>query len=103
MRKYVKPYAKFLAPYTEKKDVVRNLKRVPRIVTNSKPFLVFVPIRFRTRLFFTIEKKGFVQDCFFTVEKKGFVQDCFFTVEKKGFVQDCFFTVEKKGFVKMVS
>ncbi len=57
----------------EKKGVVRNLLRVPRIVTNSKPFLGFVPIRFRTRPIFTIEKKGFVQDCFFYSQEKGAV------------------------------
>jgi hypothetical protein len=37
-----------IVAHTEKKGVVRNLLRVPRIVTNSEPFLDFVPIRFRT-------------------------------------------------------
>jgi hypothetical protein len=35
----------------KKKDVVRNLKRVLRIETNSKPFLGFVRTRFRTILY----------------------------------------------------
>ncbi len=49
-------------PALKKKGVVRNLLRVQRIVANSEPFLGFVPIRFRTKPFFTIEKKGFVDE-----------------------------------------
>jgi hypothetical protein len=50
----------------KKKGAVRNLKRVPRIVTNSEPFL------------------GFVTVCYCSVEKKGFVRDYFFQ-HRKGF------------------
>ncbi len=57
--------------YTEKKGAVRNLKRVPRIVTNSKPFLGFVPDHF-----FKAEKKGFVGEVsyktVFYSREKGF-------------------------------
>ena len=57
-----------------KKNVVRNLKRVPRIATNSKPFLGFVRIRFRKSLLLFSREKGFRTSPFFpNIEKKGFV------------------------------
>jgi len=44
----------------KKKGTIRNLKKVSRIETNSKPFLGFVQTRFHTTLFFLLFKKGFV-------------------------------------------
>ena len=47
--------------YTEKKGTTRNLKKVQRSGTNCKPFFWF-----RTKLFLTSAKKGFVVQFFYS-------------------------------------
>ena len=62
--------------YTEKKiGVIRNLKRVSRFATISKPFLGFVRRRFRITLCSILLKKRF--------RSEGFVKHFFYFHQKR--------------------